>query len=1019
MRQTFLRTIRITTLLLVLAAALLFGAFLAESEAVASADTVYDLGYMQTTIYLTYGAEVNEPIRRINGEDKYYRIKSFNASAEEGGTPVSLTEAGRVTALPGTYYMLANGNAVPCYFPSGSEISGANCIGTLLVEVAKNEMTVYLPAADLTKVYGALGEKPSWTDGDLTVTFDSDGLAPAADVRADYPLTLDSVRLLGVERKEYYKITPKVEGADSTAPAATYAVTPKEVVVDYDTVDEVRFNDYLLADGVGVTTREIAGANGDTIKGYFRLKEEVTGALVVGENYEVELYRYEVIPAKGETRSYSLTDPSNYSVSATYTATVVKAKTGSVIVYQDETLREEREGDAGYLYLPPSTFTYTYFDLIMNNVGDVMMAGETLYPSVTFYTGVTGTVRFSVQDVAEGDIPVGRYEMTLLGYDCPEIESLSFEHVFLHVESLVIEQPYADVDKAEIAVSNTFERTVTRTYNEKEYVFKLTADLTDKTVGDEFPYASLLCETDPNVTIDYGDARVKVVKRHTDVTLFAESAKSVPFGSVGALAELRVDGVAVEREGTSVLYRYRAADRTNFTDGLPSAVGSYVVSCSLESDLYEADPVEISLTITKRRAAVLFRVSVASKTYGETFAYRTGSSVWLEAFYPVDEAGNADREQTLAAEASTYSVSLTSLGFAATADVGSYDFDASRTSSANYEIVKYYVRDASTGNEVTKFKVNKAFAPPTPEFSVRATTDRKVKVTASGRITARIANNEEMRSPTELSGEGSVTFSTVASKKPLYGEVFYVSVRAEASANYENASEWSEAQTVSVSFPAPDVNVSSLRSDGAEFSFEPLTNAVDGYVLKYRVGSGEWKGGADGASGTITVGSLRADSSYTLYFRAEKGEAVGEASSVQIRTLRAPVSSEKVTVEYDRATGVLEVSVEDAGRLEYCLCTATGEEVAAWSDSPRFDKVAKDGNYILKVRYVEDEESGLLSSEITEIAIDTHKPKVPFSWRTVLSDWFLAIVGGVLVVSATVFILIFVRKKRKIDREEA
>ena len=288
-----------------------------------------------------------------------------------------------------------------------------------------------------------------------------------------------------------------------------------------------------------------------------------------------------------------------------------------------------------------------------------------------------------------------------------------------------------------------------------------------------------------------------------------------------------------------------------------------------------------------------------------------------------------------------------------------------------------------------------------------------------GRFNAQISRNVNMSSPTEANGEGSVTVQKIGGKKPLFGEVFYLRVRAEANENYENAGAWSDVMRVEIPFAAPSVSISALAADAAECTFMPLTDSTDGYRIQYRVGSsGEWKEGALDTDSFVKVTGLRADTAYTLYFRAEKEGVTGAASSIGIRTLRAAVEENQVKANYDWATKTLTVDPEVEG-LEYCVCSSSGEVLMPWTSDPDFDKVIlADNNYVLKVRYAEVEGESL-SSEEREIAIDTHKPKEKVTWRTVLRDWFLAIVGGVLLLSAVLFIFVFTKKKKRIDREEA
>lgn len=1003
MKMISLRAHRILAITLLLLAAVISCFFFAGMET-ARAEALYDLGECveANSINLAYGDVASYPVRKIAGEDKYFKVVSYLASETVGSSTFSLITAGRVTATPGTYYMAALSNTKPSD-ESGNTLEG-ECAGILIVNVTEKALSVTMEEAALSKIYGEEITALEWDflseedrDDSLEISFVSAGFASSAS-RGSYPISVSSVTKGGAPVTEYYDITVLVK---ETSAAAELTVLPKPVTIEYAEEAMVPFNSYLMSDGESVVSRSGSGVNGESVIAYYRMKEEAPAVLTVGASYEIECYRYEVIPSEGEAVSYAIADPSDYALTPLMTATAVLAKSGRVTLYQDESLIAAREGDPSYLYLPPSVFTYTYRDGIVSDYHS-----EIVIEDVTFYEGVTGAIRCRVSAAEGADIPAGRYPMTLNGYDCPVIEELILdESVCLTVNKRNV-GAYAESDSAETAMGDSYTKRVTFSYEEEEYLFDLTADLTGSSVGSVLSYTYLTSLTDPNLEITFSEATVTVVKRSTGVSLEAESPRTVYYGSSYTVASLWLDhGSEGGRElSETVLYRYHTAGSSAAFDGLPSKVGNYVVICRVESELYEVQPLSVELTISKRPVAAAYELTSSYKAYGESFSFVTGSTVRLRKLYEYDvETGLEDRAREIAFSSGAIGGTiLSSEGGRADAAVGEYPFDLSLLTSQYYDVKKAIVLDISSGEEVTKFVVVKAASPDAPSVTFTVS-GREVRVNAAGVIRAERSLKSDMSSATSSEGTNSVRFTGLT-----YGETYYMRVRVEDLANYNAVGAWSEVKEVKVPFAKPKVAVSSLGSERAVFTADDLKNSVQGYLFQHRIGSGAWSEG-------LEVSGLRANTNYTISFRAKKGDVTGEVSEISIRTLRAPLDKEKVDYSYDREQEKLVLTSEEKG-LEYRLLSSLGEVISDWDEESVFEQLQADNRYLLQIRYPETEQ--LDASDITEIEIDTHEVKPPFEARGFLSDWFLLFVGGGLLIWTILFIILFAKSKRQTDREE-
>lgn len=1029
MQKTFSRTIAILCFLFLLAAAGSLCFVFSQTE-VASAETVYNLGYKTYPIQMTYGDTVTDKV--FNNKGQYFKVVNYVGSLEVGGAPVSLTSAGVVTADPDIYYMSAGGNAIPCE-ADGTPLEDARCEGVIVIGIAQKTLNVSLSAESLSKTYGETPESlPSVTVGDLTLTFTSAGIAADAAVGEYDDLSLYSVTRSGtpVENFEtYYTLNVTNE---ETGSEATYTVLPKEILFTYDEEDDVRFNNYLIY-GESVTYRTLVAPSGETLTAYFKIYQEHPATLTVGDSYAVELVRYVVTPTEGDPVTVFVTEKedhptqdqtvryenqeesaSNFTVAVTYEALTVKATAGSVVVYQDESLLAERENDPSYLYLPLSTFRYTYLDLIFSDKEEIMREGLILEQSVTFYPGVTGTVRFTMlSDLQDGTIPAGSYQIACRDYSCDEIESLSFdESVRLVVEKLKID--YEEKAQVQYPLTSSYSTQVTVS----GYVFELTADLTTPVEqgSDEYEYVSASSVSDVNTELVYSKARLVLIKRTDGVSLVGGSEVTLSYGDeIGVLARpvIEIKGVSREltQEGDGVTVSYSTAKLGNL---LPTDVGTYQVTCSLVSERFSCDPLVVTVYIEKKKVAVRVQLSTDVKTYGTVFDFASNENVRISTVYPVDERGLPDLTAGRAASPSAFSgTALTSIGGLANAEVGDdYPFESSLL-SGSYDVVKVlvYVGVGDAERQVTAFRVVKADRPATPSFSYEVK-GRTIEVTVAGGFRLQVSKDQNMTAAEKSSGTDKITVGKFANKDLLYGEIFYLRVCRTAGSNYENDSEWGEVKEAILPFAAPALSLDEekLTAESAEFTLDDPDSpaVVSGYVIRHRVGSGKWENG-------LLVTGLKEDTSYTVSFRLEKGSVVGAVATKTFRTKCAPVPKGDLKCSFDRESGTLSLSTERTG-LEYRLCLPSGEEVVAWTDSLSFENLAADSKYLLQVRY--SEASGK-KAEITEIVIDTHKEKEPLTVMGVLGDWFLAIVGGGLLLLAVIFVAVFVKKKKRLDREVA
>lgn len=1015
MQSIFKRLFGICLFALALAAVILFGAFATEGMG-ANAEVSYNVG--GSSLIFDYGQAVGVTCFEIGSSGKYYKITNFEVSEAENGVTSSLLDmSGKVQKRPRTYYLDANINASPCA-SDGSSLAGS-CSGTITIVVVPTALKAEIATENLVKTYGETGASPAYTlseDCDLKISFDSLGFSETADV-GEYDL---SVVWDDPEQSDYYTITVLDK---ETAKPARYKVIPRPIEILYDKsegqVEAVTFNDYLLfdpkVDSVSVTSRSAKGVNGDELTAYFRLREPPIGSLTVGSLYEIEFCRYEVKRAEEDPLSYDAGTLSNYEVTVRYEEedNHVLATAGAVTIYQGEG-DPAWASDPTYLHLSDSAFSCLYLDSIVKGYKGEE-EGEVVFKDVELYPGVLATLRCSLKGVKAGEVAVGEYELILKGYTCAAVKNLSFAEgrVHLRVRTRTL-GAYTAQDKAEISTGNFFEKEVSVTFDEKEYFFTLSADLSGAKIGDSIAYSSCV-SADPNTAITFDEARVIVGKRSTGVSI-QTTARSVTYGdptayeiAVPYLNYGKVDALVIE-EG-EIFCEYRLKGGSSFEAGLPNehrgTVGEYEVRCTLLSDLYETAPVLVDFTIVKKQVIARYEISKASKVYGSTFSF-SGVGISL---YPNDEetaAGSFDSAKKLVVYGGEISgtflsarkggVSVTASG----ASAGEYDFTSDLFSDV-YAIEGYFVYDALQKKNVGKFVVEKADKPevPSPEYSQSG---REIRVAAQGTIRARISPKEDMSSSTERGGSGdAVSFTNLT-----YGQTYYLQARAEESSNYKNPSDWSEARKIVIAFPAPTVYVSELHSDSVTFVADALSNAVDGYVYQYAIGSSnEWKEG-------LGVEGLNADTAYRFRFRMKKGEAVGAEYPLSTRTLRASVDEDKVSYGFDRETGKLTVSTQAEG-VEYRLLSSTGEVLSEWSEEKEFNDLQADSKYLLQVRL--SAAGGAAASEVAEIEVDTHKVKEPFSVKGFLSDWFLAIVGGGFLVLMILFIVLFAKRKKRIDQE--
>ena len=130
----------------------------------------------------------------------------------------------------------------------------------------------------------------------------------------------------------------------------------------------------------------------------------------------------------------------------------------------------------------------------------------------------------------------------------------------------------------------------------------------------------------------------------------------------------------------------------------------------------------------------------------------------------------------------------------------------------------------------------------------------------------------------------------------------------------------------------------------------------------------------------------------------------------------APVARDRITWELDRNEGTLIVS-STVEHLEYRLLSNSGEPLSEeWADLGSFTELEKDTTYKLQVRVAAQGDTP--ASDVTEITIDTHKVKTPFPLKNFLSEQFLLVVGGALLIALIIVIVGFVRTRKRANKEE-
>jgi len=103
--------------------------------------------------------------------------------------------------------------------------------------------------------------------------------------------------------------------------------------------------------------------------------------------------------------------------------------------------------------------------------------------------------------------------------------------------------------------------------------------------------------------------------------------------------------------------------------------------------------------------------------------------------------------------------------------------------------------------------------------------------------------------------------------------------------------------------------------------------------------------------------------------------------------------------------------------LEYRLLDESGEFISEeWSVLDDSLELAKDRVYTMQVRLVATDDA--LASDFAELTIDTHKVKVPFSLKRLLSVGFLLFVGGILLIATILMCIILIKAKRRAEKEE-
>ena len=986
-------------LLVIVAAVLLFCTFpvsVAEAE-------LYYVGDASEILPLDYGAPPGEHVLYHKTSGKYYKITSYNVVLNY--VPTSLVEGGVVTALPGEYPLNVEQNAVYCD-KDGNPLTGDSFYGTVLVVVRENELPITIESASLTKAYGAEASPIVWSCDDPYITevvFSCEGFLPTAPV-GSYPVTVSAI-MKGEENVTDLYISQVT--LDEGEGDVLYTVTPAPVSFEISEVATRPFNRYFLADGESVHSVTTAGVNGETLTAYYHFKDSVEGVLSIGESYDIEAYRYEVT-SSGTTTSYRLDQASNYAPTFSPDNDHIVAGKGLLTITQDPLVIEAHPNDLSYLHLP---MIYEYLDAAvykdLDHPQEYWLTITYFDESIILYFGADEAYQALPTRTW---IPCGSYALTLEDYSHDVMDTISAEgELSLNVGKRTL--AYQGQDTAEVASGDTFQKSVSVTYEGVKYDFTLTAGVAGRSVGDVLSYASATSLTNENVDLDYSAARLTMVKRSTGISIVSSVGSSVTYGDAFVPAALWLNkGKAGESklESETLIYAYSSGNSTARTAGLPQDAGSYTIYCSLDSDTYAVAEKRIALRIDKRPVAGYFVLVTTSKVYGETFDFADSNNAQLTTLYELDASLQAaDRTKVISGftRDMVFGSSLTSAGGAKEAVAGRYDFDYSGVLMLNYRLATAIYWDKGANKAVRQFTVEKADSPAPPTVSL-SISGRTVRVSASPLPsgTAELSLSSDFSDKlTATVSEGRASFSQLT-----YGARYYVRVCSVDSANYDAPSAWASTQTIAAPFPSLSLTLVERECDAITVIAEPLENALEGYTLQYRVGStGTW------TDGSRAVG-LDADRDYVIYFRAKNPYVEGAATQISARTLRAPVAEDDIALRYDRDLETLYIGSEVEG-LECRLLSSSGEYLTEWISYDDLPTLAKDATYTLEVRFAATEEKE--ASGILSIEIDTHEAETPFTVKGFLSDWFLIVIGGGILLVALILLLVLIKAKRRADKE--
>ena len=978
---------RLKTLsILLFAAALVALLFFVAVPYEAKAETVEN-------IYLYVGEEPNDTLSFSYGTYTY-KVGTYQGRLNNEGPLVTLVDPDtkKVIAEKGKKYYADGSEVFVAYGENAS--SAPSYPGRVCFEiiVKTKNISLTLSASDLSKTYGEskkIVKETTQDDKTLIVTFTSAGLTASAPAREYNDLKTSSVTCGGEDVSDEYNVTPKMTVGDGLA-AAIFTVNKMSVPLAYNA--NVPFNNFRSAgEGESIVSVEQAGANEETLTAYFRFKEEADRAktwLTIGENYDIECYEYIVRDKDGQTVSSE-----NYTVTGSGT---LHAVSGPITLYQGE--KAAYSGRADCVRLDLADFTYTYLDPFISS-----------YESLLVFTGIRVydalvDIRCSVES-EEGAIPCGTYALTLLGVEQEGFDELTLDEDFSMVVTPYVLK-YKGKDECQYGYGS-FKKEVkvpVAADSEDVYTFSLSATIAKGlSVGDSVAYseAPVFSKEDPNVALEYSEARVVIVKRSDGVAFrAADDLSAVYYRAPYTVCTLTLteDGHTTVLSSDHVEFEYSRNGGETFTLGSPTVVGTYKIKCSVKDDSeYTTEAVIYDLTILPRPVLVVYKVASVTKKYGETFLFSSGT-MNLESIHPYDTAnGTADRSEDYRKANETLSIfsAISCAGAAASAEIGAYPIVVSQV-SGNYDVKAILLKAGET--ESAQLTVVKSDAPPAvtlePSYSGRAIT-----LSASeGPALLQIAEKADFSDSSEiLSQEGTASFSN-----RTYGKTYYVRACFADEAHYTKNGDWSE-KSIAIPFPALTVELKadSVTDTQATFTARRLDNAVS-YVVEHRVSAtGAWKEG-------LTVEGLTPGVSQKVYFRAKAGSVVGQESSLSVKTLGAKVDKDAVSVSYDRETGSL--TVTSSAELEMRLFSATGDLLLDWTTENVLKDIPRDSEYILQVRNAADGDL----VEATSISIDTYR-KGPFTFLAYLSDGFLIWIGVPELIALAVVVTLFVRSKKKID----